>query len=105
MFDRIGSISGIGGLAGAGGALLSSPPVRGTQAPGNDFADYLARAASEAAETVRAAEQTAIRGIEGKADIQQVVDQVMAAERTLSAALAIRNKLVAAWMEISRMQI
>jgi len=110
MIDRIGSIGSLGGIGAAGGigGLGPMPPLRpqqDTRVQQNDFAAYLAQAARETAQELKAAEATAIRGIEGKADIQEVVDQVMAAERTLSAALAIRNKLVAAWMEISRMQI
>ncbi len=110
MIERIGTIGSPGGIGAIGGVgdLDPMPPLRpqqGTRAPQNDFATYLAQAARETARELKAAEQIAIRGIEGKADIQEVVDRVMAAERTLSAALAIRNKLVAAWMEISRMQI
>jgi len=72
---------------------------------GADFAAALEAAAGKTVQSLRASEQVAIRGIEGKADIQTVVDQVMAAERTLSAAMAIRNKLIAAWQDISHMQI
>ena len=104
MIDGIDRISGPGGIA-------PLPPLRPrgaravTGAGTGDFATYLATAARDATATVRAAEATAIRGIEDKADLQQVVDKVMEAERTLSTALAIRNKLIAAWQEISRMQI
>jgi flagellar hook-basal body complex protein FliE len=77
----------------------------GAAPAGADFASTLKAAASEAVSALEKSETTAIAGIEGKAGVQQVVDQVMAAERTLSATLAIRNKLVAAWQEISRMQI
>ncbi len=83
------------------GSLLSSGP----QKAGADFADALKSAAADALHGLQGSELTAIRGIEGKADIQTVVDQVMAAERTLSAALAIRNKLISAWQDISHMQI
>ncbi len=102
MIEGIGSIAGITGMG-------SLPAATGTGGPsaatGRDFAEALKAAAGEAVQTLQKSEMTAIAGIEGKADIQTVVDQVMAAERTLSATMAIRNKLVAAWQEISRMQI
>jgi flagellar hook-basal body complex protein FliE len=37
--------------------------------------------------------------------IQDVVEAVMSAERSLQTALALRDKSVAAWQEISRMAI
>jgi flagellar hook-basal body complex protein FliE len=44
-------------------------------------------------------------GLEGKANVQQVVENVMSAERTLQTTLAIRDKTVAAWQQISQMPI
>ena len=46
-----------------------------------------------------------IAAIEGKASTQQAVMATMEAEKTLQAALAIRDKVVSAFLEISRMQI
>jgi flagellar hook-basal body complex protein FliE len=37
--------------------------------------------------------------------MRQVAEAVMTAEQSLTAAVAIRDKIVAAYMEISRMQI
>jgi flagellar hook-basal body complex protein FliE len=37
--------------------------------------------------------------------VQQVVEAVMAAEQTLQSSIAIRDKVVAAYLEVSRMQI
>ena len=42
---------------------------------------------------------------QGQASVQQVVEAVMSAEQTLQGAIAIRDKVVAAYLEISRMQI
>ncbi len=44
-------------------------------------------------------------GIQGTATVQQVVEAVMSAEQTLQGAVAIRDKVVAAYLELSRMQI
>jgi flagellar hook-basal body complex protein FliE len=37
--------------------------------------------------------------------VQQVVEAVMAAEQALQSAIAVRDKVVSAYLEISRMQI
>jgi flagellar hook-basal body complex protein FliE len=46
-----------------------------------------------------------IAGIQGKASTQQVVEAVMSAEQSLQTAVAIRDKVVAAYLELSRMAI
>ncbi len=82
------------------------PAAKGpASAPGRDFGAVLQEVASGAVRTMETSEAVAMEAIQGRADLQQVVDRVMEAERTLAAAMAIRNKLIAAWQEISRMQI
>jgi flagellar hook-basal body complex protein FliE len=54
---------------------------------------------------VRSGEAAAVAGVQGSLPLQTVVERVMAAERTLQAALAVRDKAVGAYQEISRMQI
>lgn len=80
----------------------AAPPAAAGQA---DFATVLKSMAVSAVDTLRNGEAAAAQGILGTMPVQQAVDQVMAAERTLQAALAIRDKLVGAYQEISRMQI
>lgn len=75
------------------------------QQPGNDFASMLGRLAGETAETLRQGEAAALSGISGSLPLQTVVDRVMAAERTLQTAIAVRDKAVSAYLEVSRMQI
>ena len=50
-------------------------------------------------------EAAALGGLQGKSSVQEVVQAVMSAEQSLQAALAIRDKVVAAYQEISRMAI
>jgi flagellar hook-basal body complex protein FliE len=61
--------------------------------------------ASSMLDVVRQAEQAAVGGIQGQASAQDVVMKVMEAERTFATAMAIRDKAVGAYLEISRMQI
>ena len=61
--------------------------------------------AADTANTLRAGEATALAGINGQASTQQVVQAVMTTEQTLQSAIAIRDKVVAAFLELSRMSI
>jgi len=66
----------------------------------------LAQMASSAIDTVKGAENLSIRQLSGEdIGIREVVDQVMAAEQSLNTAIAIRDKVVQAYLEISHMQI
>lgn len=92
-----------------GVAPAAASPARiapaATAAVPEEFSTMLARMAEGAAETVRTGEATALAGIAGQASPQEVVGAVMAAERALQTTLAIRDKAVAAYLELSRMPI
>ena len=70
-----------------------------------DFSTVFASLASDAVGSVKAGEDAAISGMQGKMPVQQVVEAVMSAEQTLQTAIAVRDKVVAAYQEISRMAI
>lgn len=72
---------------------------------GADFSAVLSQLANSTVDAVKAGEATAISGMQGKATIQEVVRSVMSAEQTLQGAIAIRDKAVSAYMELSRMSI
>jgi len=59
----------------------------------------------DAVSNLKAGEAASINGIRGKASAQQVVEAVMSAEQTLQMAIAVRDKVVAAYQEVSRMAI
>nr|WP_280949369.1 flagellar hook-basal body complex protein FliE [Consotaella salsifontis] len=73
--------------------------------PATDFSSVLKEVAADAVDTMKSAEATSIQGIKGQASTQAVVDAVMQAERTLQTAVALRDKVVAAYQEMSRMSI
>jgi flagellar hook-basal body complex protein FliE len=83
-------------------ALQVAPSAAGQSL---DFSSVLAKAALSAIETLKAGEATAISGVQGKASVQQVAEHVMAAEQTLQTAIVVRDKVVAAYLELGRMQI
>ena len=90
-----------GATTGPGAAAFSGAPAAG----GADFASVMKDVAGDAINTMKSAEQMPIQGVNGNASTQAVVDAVMNAERTLTTAVAIRDKVVAAYQELSRMAI
>ena len=92
-----------------GTAELDMTPVKPGAAVADakdvDFGTLLGGLFMSAAEAVKTAEATSISGIKGKASVQQVVEAVMNADQSLQSAIAVRDKVVTAYLEISRMQI
>lgn len=80
-------------------------PQTTTSQPETSFGSMLLEAAQGVTASLRSAETTAIDGIRGATGIRDVAESVMAAERQLGAATAIRDKIVTAYLEISRMAI
>jgi len=110
MLDAVSSISSfIERSEGISGSQFGAvPKATAVAAPGQQFAsfgDVMVQVAANATETLKAGEAAAISGIQGRASVQQVVEAVMSAEQALQTAIAIRDKVVAAYQEISRMAI
>jgi flagellar hook-basal body complex protein FliE len=112
MLDALGKVSpsSFGGVSGAQGLAqpMATPnavnPVQ-TETLSTDFGSVLGRMTLEAISTLKQGETTSIAGVRGEATTQQVVEAVMASEQTLQAGIAIRDKVVSAYLEISRMTI
>jgi flagellar hook-basal body complex protein FliE len=96
-FSRIGGASGMPGT--------SPSTVTDAADAAGSFASVLSDLATRTVGTLENAEKLAVQGIQGQADAREVVDAVMSAEQALTAAIAIRDKIVSAYMEISRMAI
>jgi len=92
-----------GVVGGVGSGAVALRPSAGTG--GSDFESILASLASDTRQTLKTGENAAIAGLTGKLPLQQVVSSVMAAEQSLTVAIAIRDKVVGAYTEISRMAI
>ena len=108
MIDAVSPLSSsVGGPVAVGGAGTAVRPgaASTTIEAGADFGAMVSQLASHAAGVVRNAESVSVAGIQGNATVQQVVEAVMSAEQTLQGAVAIRDKVVAAYLELSRMQI
>ena len=61
--------------------------------------------AFDMAGALKLSETKSFEAIQGKAGTREVVDAVMNAEQSLQTAIAIRDKVVTAYLEVARMQI
>ncbi len=102
-----GLVSSVASIASAAAAPLARSLAGAPAAPSEAaaFGQLVDRLASDSIDALKAGEAAAIAGVQGKASVQQVVDQVMSAERTLQTVIALRDKAVGAYQEISRMAI
>ncbi len=89
---------------------LRMAPSLGSQSPqpvqsSKDFGAMLEDLAANTINAVRHGEAAAIAGVHGSLPLQTVVESVMAAERTLQTSIAVRDKFISSYLEITRMQI
>ena len=75
------------------------------QAAGPSFSDVLQTLGTGVVNNLKGAEAQSFAAVKGEADTRQVVDALMSAEQSLQTAIAIRDKLVTAYLEVSRMRI
>ena len=88
-----------------GSAATPSATQTATAANGPDFGAMMSKLSKDAVDNVKHAETMSVDGLAGKANVQDVVQSVMSAQESLQTALAIRDKAVAAFQEVSRMSI
>lgn len=105
MIGGLGAIDGLSGglrLGGATGPLAAAQP----SVVASDFASAVAEAATRTIHTLGNAEAVSMTALEGgNVQAREVADAVMSAEQTLQAAISIRDKIVTAYLEVSRMAI
>jgi flagellar hook-basal body complex protein FliE len=94
--------SAVGSLFGSS-APAASPAATG--AAGDSFSSLLASFSKDTVGAMKTGEQMSISGISGKATTQSVVEAVMSAQEKLQTALAVRDKAVSAFNDVTRMSI
>jgi flagellar hook-basal body complex protein FliE len=104
------AIEGISALGATGtqleiGASRGAAATASTSSSGPTFAQTLGQVVNDAVGSLQSGEAAAIQGLQGNMAPFKVVEAVMGAQRTLQSALAIRDKAVSAYQEISRMTI
>jgi flagellar hook-basal body complex protein FliE len=98
------STNPLSGVTTEGTSGVSAAAAQGTGAQ-MSFAQVLGDMATDMANTVKLGETKSFEAIQGKATTREVVDAVMNAEQALQTAIAIRDKVVTAYLEVARMQI
>ena len=72
---------------------------------GDSFSAMLSSFSNDTIDKLKGSEAMSIAGIQGSATTQSVVEAVMSAQEQLQTALAVRDKAVTAFQDISRMAI
>ncbi len=93
------------GVAAAYRAADALPQAAGPSAGGSGFGAALARAMDQALEVGRAADAASTRALTGEGSVTDVVLAVGRAEITLQTAVAVRDRVVAAYQDVMRMPI
>ncbi|HZG29665.1 flagellar hook-basal body complex protein FliE [Ensifer adhaerens] len=104
MIDPVSLSSLVQGLSSIAGKTATTAEEAAKSA-GPSFVDVLKNTASDMFSDLKSAETMSYKGVEGKASTREVVDAVMNADRSLQTAIAIRDKVVSAYLDITKMPI
>ncbi|MGV1956125.1 flagellar hook-basal body complex protein FliE [Agrobacterium sp. 22-214-1] len=111
MIDGIKQVSSLSLTRGASGISALTESVFGSeqttpaQQTGASFASVLGNISVDAMNNLKKAEVASFEGIQGKANTREVVDAMLSAEQSLQTAIALRDKIVSAYLDITKMQI
>ena len=87
-------------------SALGAPAAPGSSvgaARGADFGQIMNEITGDAIGSLKSAEAASIGSMQGTTPVHQVVESIMSAQRSLQSVLAMRDKAVSAYQEISRM--
>lgn len=105
MLEAVSSIlNGVGGVA-QGSSVTATAPVATAKQSALGFDGVMEQVAADAIGALKSGEAASLSYIKGKVSAQSVVEAVMSAEQTLQMAVAVRDKVVQAYQEVTRMQI
>jgi flagellar hook-basal body complex protein FliE len=100
------AISSLLGSSQTASATQSLQAVQSTSSgAGGDFSSMMAQLANGTVDSLNTSERMSIAGMSGKATTQSVVEAVMQAQESLQTAVAVRDKAVSAFQEVTRMSI
>ncbi len=97
--------SAVSSLLGSAQASSAVQPVAASNASATDFSSLIARLSNETVNKLNTSESMSVANISGKATTQSVVEAVMSAQEALQTAVAVRDKAVSAFQEVTRMTI
>ena len=107
MIDQISSIASAASRAESAAPVFlnAAEQVAPAGSSPDQFSGMITQMITQTAEALHKAESTSVAAIQGQASIQNVVETVLNAEQMLQAAIAVRDKVTSAYLELSRMQI
>lgn len=109
QIQNVGSLTKVSGLGSITTDAVSSSTTPVGKTPdsmtGVSFASVLGDMANSTVNNLKQAEVASFEGITGKVGTREVVDAVLAAEQSLQTAIALRDKIVSAYLDITKMQI
>jgi flagellar hook-basal body complex protein FliE len=79
--------------------------VAGSDAGGSGFSNLLQQATDDAIGALKSGEAQSLQAVTGKADLTAVTQAVQNAEVALQAVLAVRDKVISAYQDISQLAI
>ena len=86
-------------------SVTSSARAAVDQTSAPSFGQVLEQVSSEAIQSLRGAEAASVSALQGQASTMEVVEAIKSAEQALQTATAVRDKIVLAYQEVSRMAI
>ncbi|HEX2146969.1 MAG TPA: flagellar hook-basal body complex protein FliE [Pseudorhizobium sp.] len=108
MIDNITKVSSLSATRGLE-SLVESSTTAASVAPGENaglnFASVLGGVATDSMNSLKFAETKSFEAIQGKANTREVVDAVLQAQQSLNTAIALRDKIVNAYLEVTKMSI
>ncbi|TCV76068.1 flagellar hook-basal body complex protein FliE [Neorhizobium sp. R1-B] len=111
MIEKIQNVSslslgnGIDEIGSTTGSALGTTSLTPGENTGMNFAQVLGDMATDTMNSLKGAEAMSFKGIQGKANTREVVDAVLEAQQSLQTAMSLRDKIVSAYLEITKMQI
>jgi flagellar hook-basal body complex protein FliE len=103
--SAVSSLLGSSQAASATQSLQAVQSAQSTSGAGGDFSSMMAQLANGTVDSLNTSEKMSIAGMSGKATTQSVVEAVMQAQESLQTAIAVRDKAVSAFQEVTRMSI
>lgn len=111
MIDKIQNVSslslpnGLDEIGSESTSVFGAGAVTPGQNTGMDFASVMGQMATDTMNSLKGAEAMSFKAIQGKANTREVVDAVLDAQQSLQTAMALRDKIVSAYLEVTKMQI
>jgi flagellar hook-basal body complex protein FliE len=109
MISNVQNVSSLSVTRGLGSIAIgdSSTASSAAESAKNDqsFASVLGNMATQAVDSLKGAESMSFAGIKGTATTREVVDSMLQAQQTLQTAVAIRDKVVSAFLDVTKMQM